>query len=298
MTKGHLFPSIWLVDFFDKQGFDRRASELASLFGVLDGIDDKVLQSRHPFSVKAYCAVCREVTSLNISWHYGGVGEGGAVHPAWTETAVCEKCGLNSRMRALVDFLINKVGNLHDKRVYAAEQITPAFKVFKRLFKHLVGSEYLGPDYKPGQKGGGLNNHFFVRHEDLSRLSFPDAGFDLAITQDVFEHIADYRKVFSEIVRVLVPGGKLVFTIPFFHDLEQTLVRAGIKEDGSIQHYYPGEYHGNPVSSEGSLCFQHFGWDILSVLKEEGFSESFASLYWGPWQGHLGIPFFVFCAVK
>ncbi len=74
--------------------------------------------------------------------------------------------------------------------------------------------------------------------------------------------------------------------------------RAGIKEDGSIEHYYPGEYHGNPVSSEGSLCFQNFGWDILSVLKEEGFSESVASLYWGPWQGHLGIPFFVFCAVK
>jgi SAM-dependent methyltransferase len=297
MSKDHLFPSIWIANFRNKHEFDRRSSELASLFGVLGGIDDNVLQSRHPFSIKAYCAVCSEVTSLNISWHYCGISDEGAVHPAWTETAVCEKCGLNSRMRALVDFLKNKICKLNDKRVYAAEQTTQAFKVFKRLFKDVLGSEYLGPDYKSGQKGM-INRHFLVRHEDLSCLSFSEAAFDLVITQDVFEHLADYRKAFSEIARVLALDGELVFTIPFFYDQEETLVRAGIKEDGSIEHYYPGEYHGNPVSSEGSLCFQNFGWDILSVLKEEGFSESFASLYWGPWQGHLGIPFFVFCAVK
>ncbi len=63
-------------------------------------------------------------------------------------------------------------------------------------------------------------------------------------------------------------------------------------------HRLPPEIHGNPVSDEGSLCFQNFGWDILADLGGVGFSDAKAALYWGPWQGHLGYPFFVFSALK
>lgn len=137
-----------------------------------------------------------------------------------------------------------------------------------------------------------------IRHEDLTNLSFASNTMDLMITLDVFEHIPNFRKAFSEAHRILTPRGQLVFTIPFFFDAETTRIRASLDENGTVVHHLPAEIHGNPLSNEGSLCFQNFGWDILSELENVGFSESKACLYWGPWQGHLGFPFFVFSVVK
>jgi len=165
------------------------------------------------------------------------------------------------------------------------------------MLPSLLGSEYMGAEHKTGDiiiRWGNLRR---IRHEDLTALSFPDGEFDLAMTLDVFEHIPDYRKAFAELGRVLAPGGRLVFTIPFFYELETTRIRASVGPEGII-HHLPAEIHGNPVSDGGSLCFQNFGWDILLDLREAGFSDAMASLYWGPWQGHLGYPFFVFSASK
>jgi len=71
-----------------------------------------------------------------------------------------------------------------------------------------------------------------------------------------------------------------------------------VDEKGKVVNLLPPEIHGNPISKNGSLCFQNFGWDILDELRGNGFINAKASLYWGPWQGHLGFPFFVFNAIK
>jgi hypothetical protein len=105
------------------------------------------------------------------------------------------------------------------------------------------------------------------------------------------------RKAFAELWRVLSSSGWLVFTIPFFYDLEVTRIRAS-QENMEVVHHLPPEIHGNPVSDEGSLCFQNCGWDILHDLRQAGFSDSMVSMYRGPWQGHLGFPFFIFSALK
>jgi hypothetical protein len=31
------------------------------------------------------------------------------------------------------------------------------------------------------------------------------------------------------------------------------------------------EYHGDPLSSDGILCFYHFGWDLLEEFRRCGF---------------------------
>lgn len=298
MPKQNHFPSIWVADFSSKVEFDASAESLGRFFGVIDGIDDRILSSRHGFVLKAYCAACQDVTTMRLSWHHSGTNAEGSVHPAWTETAVCEHCGLSSRMRALVDFLRRRCSGSAIRKVFAAERTTAAYKVFKSLFKNIVGSEFLGPDCAPGQTKALLNRVPLVRHEDLTRLSFDSGTFDLMITQDVFEHIPDFPRAFAESARVLAPGGRLVFTIPFFYNRETTLIRATIAADGSIEHHHPPEFHGNPVSPQGSLCFQHFGWDIVQILNEVGFEQASAAMYWGPWQGHLGFPFFVFDATR
>lgn len=236
---------------------------------------------------------------MRVDWMFGaGDIHTPSVHPAWTETSVCSECGLNSRMRALWDFLKVRCELERYRRVYIAEQVTSFYRRLKKKVPSLIGSEYLGPGYKSGAVTVSLKNLERVRHEDLRALSFDDGIFDLVITQDVFEHIFDYKKAFAEIHRVLAPEGILVFTIPFFWNSEQTVIRASVGNDGKIIHHLPPEIHGNPVSNEGSLCFQNFGWDILTDLRKAGFSDAIAHLYWGPWQGHLGFPFFVFSARK
>jgi SAM-dependent methyltransferase len=46
-----------------------------------------------------------------------------------------------------------------------------------------------------------------IREMDATRLLFPDASFDLVFSFNVFEHLPDPAATFSEIVRVLRPGG-------------------------------------------------------------------------------------------
>jgi len=291
-------PSIWLGDFHSKAEYDENAPKLAAAFSVYDWIDDRLLHSRHAFTFPGYCTACNQVTKMRIDWFFGGGSNATAsIHPAWTETAVCEECGLNSRMRALFEFLKRRGTLDTPRKAYIAEQITPFYQKLKKMLPSLVGSEYLGPEHKSGDVIVNWRNFHRIRHEDMTALSFADGEFDLAMTLDVFEHIPNYRKAFAELRRVLSPGGCLVFTIPFFYDLETTRIRASVGSEGII-HHLPPEIHGNPVGNDGSLCFQNFGWDILLDLRKAGFSDAMSSMYWGPWQGHLGFPFFVFSALK
>lgn len=291
------FPSIWLKDFNSKEEWF--SFEFNATLSVYDWIDDRLLYSRHPFTFPAYCSVCEKVTNMRIYWMFsGGDITTPSVRPAWTETSVCLTCGLNSRMRATWDFLKIRCDLERRARVYIAEQVTPFYAKLKEKVTNLIGSEYLGSNYKSGMLIFSPKKLGRVRHEDLRDLSFQDNALDLVITQDVFEHIFNYKKAFSEIHRVLTDGGMLVFTVPFFWNSERTVVRASVDGSGRIIHHLPPEIHGNPVSEEGSLCFQNFGWDILTDLRSVGFSDATAHLYWGPWQGHMGFPFFVFSARK
>lgn len=293
-AQGSLLPSIWLGEFSQYDSWLRERSAFVCLSSVADSIDDKVLSSRHPHHMAAWCASCLSIESMFINWTYGGIGPDGSVHPAWTETAVCVRCGLNSRMRALISRL-NVMAIPAWAKVYTPEAVTAGFAHLRSRFSRIVGSEYLGCDHISG-RAYDVVGHGQVVHQDLTKLSFDAGQFDLIITQDVFEHIPDYRKSFSECYRVLNSTGKLVFTIPFFPELQVTEIRAKFDVSGELTHLLPPEYHGNPVDTGGALCFQHFGWDILDDLREAGFSTASAHLYWGPWQGHLGLPFFVFSA--
>lgn len=232
---------------------------------------------------------------MTLHWFQTGTNGAGSVHPAWTETMVCPDCALASRNRALFAFLSEKMSLPRSTRVYISERVTAAYKAMKTKFSDVTGSEYLGSDIPPGEKRLFVKGNFMVRNEDLTRLSFASESFDLVVTQDVFEHIPNYQNAFVECRRILAPAGSLVFTIPFFYSATTTEVRAVI-ENGNVRHLLDPEYHGNPVGDGAALCFQHFGWDILESLKQAGFSDATANLYWGPWQGHLGLFFFIFHA--
>ena len=87
---------------------------------------------------------------------------------------------------------------------------------------------------------------------------------------------------------MLRSGGRMVFSVPFLRDASTTLVRARIGPDGTVEHLLAPEYHGDPLSADGCLCYQHFGWDVLAELCRAGFSRAWACVYWSPLFGYLG----------
>jgi len=54
----------------------------------------------------------------------------------------------------------------------------------------------------------GAQNVDFIEAE-AERLPFPDASFDVVISNGVIDLIPDKDAVFSELYRVLAPGGRL-----------------------------------------------------------------------------------------
>lgn len=122
-------------------------------------------------------------------------------------------------------------------------------------------------DIVPGEKHPETG----VRCENLERLTFPDASFDLVITQDVMEHIFDPGSAFREIARVLKPGGAHIFTAPLVNKTKPATRRAELSPLGEMVYHFKPEYHGNPVDPKGSLVTVDWGYDIAAfVLKAAG----------------------------
>jgi SAM-dependent methyltransferase len=111
------------------------------------------------------------------------------------------------------------------------------------------------------------------RSENLENQTFPDEAFDLVITQDVFEHVFDAPAAFKEIVRTLKPGGAHIFTTPLVNKKKASEKWASLSDSGIVYHH-PPEYHGNPMSAEGSLVTWHWGEDIVTHIKDSSGLET------------------------
>lgn len=179
------------------------------------------------------------------------------------------QCGLNGRMRGIlasIDLLALPDAHLADVVVF--ERLTPLFSHLLGRFPRLIGSEYLGPEHLPGDQGEVRAEA--IRHESMLEPSYADASVDLAMHFDVLEHVPDPVAALAQCHRILRPGGWLLFSCPFYEELDSSIVRARIHE-GQLQHDLPPCYHGNPVDGDGALVFTQFGWDLLDMIGKAGF---------------------------
>jgi len=234
------------------------------------------LVNKERSSIEGYCWVCGKESSFEYDLRYSN---GRDVN--WRERLLCAHCGLSNRLRLTPQVLASmEVG----MRGYVSEQVTPLAKLLSERYPGLIKSEFLNPDLPSGQV-----NWRGIRHENLTCLSMPDASFDFAVSCDVLEHIPDYHAALREISRVLVPGGKALLTAPFVLTSPTNIVRAHV-DSGRIVHLMEPEYHGDPVSGNGVLCFYHFGWELLNDLKSAGFREAYVELYWSAFYANIGSP--------
>jgi len=228
------------------------------------------------FTLAGFCSICDEEVDFLVT-------VGNRITPNWREQLVCPKCGMFNRIRAALHIGIQNFGLSPDKKIYTTEQLGIVFPWLRSQFRTVIGSEYLPRGSAQRYRRVGIN------HQDIEALTLPDESADFIITFDVLEHVPDYRAALSSFVRVLRPGGRLILTAPFTIDKYETTVRAVLHQDGSLEHILPIEIHGNPLDPvNGSLCFRHYGWDILTMLKEVGFTDAQVHVYHNRDLGYLG----------
>ena len=245
------------------------------------------------FAVNGFCVPCDKKVSFLVDMQSGGQRHESGWTPNWRERLECPLCRMNNRQRLIATLVKQILSAKQGQQVYFMEQVTPIYNWTVATFNQhqVTGSEYLGYEYEGGSIVKG------IRHEDVENLSFADEYFDLIVSNDVFEHVPNPAKAFAECARVLKRGGVMLATIPFHSASDLSVTRARINS-GQLEHVLSPAYHGNPVSADGSLVFTDFGWDLLGVIKESGFSDVCVDVYASPELGHLGGGQSVFRACK
>jgi SAM-dependent methyltransferase len=226
--------------------------------------------------IQGFCCACKslsefKVPSITLSGDWVNLLEG----------IMCD-CGLNGRMRLILRILDELLVENSYKSPIVFEKLTPLFPYIKKRMPSITGVEFFGDTFPPGELVDTKNGT--VQNESLMRLSFGDSSTDLIMHFDVIEHVPDMKQAFTEIYRCLTPGGKMFFTCPFYHQLEKNIIRAAIVED-KLVHYLDPCFHGNPISGDGSLVFQHPSWEIVEMMQDSGFIDIRFPLLYSPLEG-------------
>jgi SAM-dependent methyltransferase len=200
------------------------------------------------------------------------------------ESGDCSRCGAKLRGRRLAQIVLNlypcgtprgparSLADWTNDPAIARLRIAEINRIDGLHEQLLRLPRFSSSDYVSGSPGGTTVDG--VRSEDLTQLTYPDASFDLVLTSETLEHVPDLRTTLLEIHRVLVPGGRHVFTIPVLPGVPKTFARAIINADGSIEDLAQRICH--PGGDVGYPVFTEFGADLTEVFKKAGFEvESF-----------------------
>lgn len=228
--------------------------------------------------IAGYCTVCNRGTTFLVDL---GVRFGERIN--LREGLVCDSCHLGNRNRLLFGTFCALPEVTQHCRIALLEEVTTFATIAKARFSDIVCSEYLGDSYVSGESY--LNHGRRVRHESITNLSYEDGEFDAIIHNDVLEHVFDYKRALTETARVLRPGGITLFTTPLFIYQDGNVLRGAPKGDGSIEHYLPPEYHGDPWRPEGVYTFHYFGCDLLGDILRAGFSDAAVGINYEPIAG-------------
>lgn len=174
----------------------------------------------------------------------------------------CIRC-LSTQIHRALGFVVDSLGLSTDSSVYELSSRGALFLFLKKRFRNFYYSDYFD-DVPPGGNKNG------VLCQDVQNLSFPKDTFDLVTSTEVFEHVPDDMKAFSEIRRVLRPGGWLVFTVPLAEN-DTTVERAFPMPGGGVNHLLTPEYHSDRIRGTGKvLAYRNYGRDITDRLRSAG----------------------------
>jgi SAM-dependent methyltransferase len=186
---------------------------------------------------------------------------------ARTEIGVrCLGCAASAITLSMVSALVAARPGFRKDRVYELSSRGPLYLFLRREVSDLTYSEYFD-DLPPGEFRDG------VQCQDIHRLTYENASFDLVTSTEVFEHVADDRRGFAEIRRVLRPGGAFIFTVPI-ENAERTVERAALSGE-TVTHLLPPAFHDDRIRGRNAvLVFRDYGRDIVARLRDAGFASA------------------------
>lgn len=170
---------------------------------------------------------------------------------------VCTKCGSVPRQRHIQTVLDIRFPGWEQMVIHES---SPSNDFISRYASQYSASQYFA-DVPRGETAANG-----VRSEDVENLTFDDESIDIFITQDVLEHVFSPERAIADIHRVLKPGGAHVFTAPKHKGLLETVQRAALNSDGSVEHLLPEEYHGNPIGDNKALVTYDYGYDFEQLM--------------------------------
>jgi len=124
-------------------------------------------------------------------------------------------------------------------------------------------------DYYAGDVVSGATMH----KVDLTNVQFKDNFFDYVIANHVLEHIADERKAFHEIQRVLKKTGKLILSFPICMDMD-TFENSDIVSDEERLKYYGQKDHVRLYGRDYKRHVEQYGWHVKEMKPQEYLSET------------------------
>jgi SAM-dependent methyltransferase len=271
-------PSVWL---------QRLKAGIVPLYnGTVHGLRRaRVVLDALAHNRRAWCLVCGRVAwmahrpdvvspRLRAMW---GLSPALAAALARKESTECFRCGAKLRAQRLAQALLQTVpadspprsirewvgtSTARDLRIAEINRID-GLHGFLATLPHLAASDFHDP-HAPTESVHALP------HEDLTRLSYPDASFDLVLHSETLEHVPDLAAALREIHRVLRPGGWQLFTIPRLPGVATTFPRARLAPDGAIEVLVPPLLH-HPGGEVGYPVFTEFGADFSQILEAHGF---------------------------
>jgi cyclopropane fatty-acyl-phospholipid synthase-like methyltransferase len=94
----------------------------------------------------------------------------------------------------------------------------PALFLAQEVGCRVTGIDFNEAGIRAGQslvEQAGLQNQIDFRNADMrGGLAFPDGAFSAIVSIDVVCHVLDRTSIFSEWIRVLRPGGRMLYTDP------------------------------------------------------------------------------------
>lgn len=233
------------VEIREMDAYRKYRESMASVLAKRVMLEKLLCFEQVPFRYAGFDGCAGRLADFYVDFQYA-FPEGDRLAPNYRERVVSSVTGLNSRQRAsmlAMDKVLVRVP-LERADVYVTEAITPFFRHILKRSPGAIGSEFFGADVP---RGSYRNK---VRNEDVTALTFPDASFDVVISNDVLEHVPGYLTALGELRRVLKPGGALLLTVPFATDQYEHIVRARVGPLG-VEQLMPPEYHGDPVNPGG-----------------------------------------------
>ena len=147
----------------------------------------------------------------------------------------------------------------------------------------------------------------YVRQIHGTRADFPDAHFDLVLSNQVLEHVTDPEAVIADIGRLLKPGGTLIAAFPVvstWYEGHLGLYFAHRLPRGSLRHAAfvvahrlgLGLYRGNLSATEWAsmsestlddVCFYYPRKRMLDALRTIGAADDISAHYMRTRLGNL-----------